>query len=147
MAGEQNIFSLYITHDGQYFLLRTVRPYFNNASRHEEDKSWECESEQRDKLIEHVGNIYGKKGLTLVGELHGYPIGDVFYSDYGTPQVPVYYMQTEFGKPWIIFGTADSEEEFLTELMDDDELQALKPIGKPIKINVCFMSENNVNFN
>jgi hypothetical protein len=150
MAIEQEIFSLYITNDGQYFLFRTVRPDFNNASQSQEDDSWEQESKQRGVLMNHVGELYAQKVFARVGELHGYPIGEVFYSDYGNPKVPVYYMQTDFGEPWIVFGTADSEEEFLSELMDNedyDDLKALNPIGKPIKIEVCFVTPNDFNFN
>lgn len=147
MAGEQDIFSLYITNGRKYFLFRTVRPDFNNASQSQEDESWQQESEQRNVLMNHVGELYAQKVFARVGELHGYPIGDVFYSDYGNPKVPVYYMQTDFGEPWIVFGTADSEEEFLTKLTEDDDLQALNPIGKPIKIDVCFVTPNDLNFN
>lgn len=146
MAGEQYIFSLYITSDKQYFLFRTVRPDFNNASQNEEDESWEKESAQRNMLIECAGNRYTQKDFDIVGELQGFPIGEVFYSEYGKPQVPVYYMQTNFGKPWIIFGTANSEEEFLNELEDDEDLQSLDPIGKPIKIDVCFITQNDFQF-
>ncbi|WP_347217277.1 hypothetical protein [Chryseobacterium sp.] len=145
MASEQYIFSLYITNGRQYFLFRTAHQYFNNASQNEEDKSWEIESAQRGMLMNHVGGLYAQKVFALVGELHGYPIGDVFYSDYGKKQVPVYYMQTSFGEPWIVFGTADSEEEFLKELEVDDELQALNPIGEITKIDVCFVTQNDFN--
>lgn len=147
MAGEQDIFSLYITNGRKYFLFRTVRPDFNNASQSQEDESWQQESEQRNVMMNHVGELYAQKVFARVGELQGYPIGDVFYSDYGNPKVPVYYMQTDFGEPWIVFGTADSEEEFLTKLTEDDDLQALNPIGKPIKIDVCFVTPNDLNFN
>lgn len=144
MAIEQEIFSLYITNSGQYFLFRTVRPDFSNASQGQENDSWEQESKQRDMLMNYVGELYAQKVFARVGELHGYPIGEVFYSDFGNPHISLYYMQTEFGEPWIVFGTADSEEEFLTELQDDDELLALKPIGKPIKVDACFVTFNDL---
>ncbi|MFC5875858.1 hypothetical protein ACFP3I_25295 [Chryseobacterium arachidis] len=57
-------------------------------------------------------------------------------------------METDAGKPWIVFGTADSEEKFLSELMDNednDDLQALNPIGNPIKINAYFVTSNDFN--
>ncbi|KFE96914.1 hypothetical protein [Chryseobacterium luteum] len=146
MGSEQYIFSLYITSGRQYFLFRTVRPYFSNSSQNEEDESSEYESAQRNMLISYAGNLYAQKIFALVGELHGYPIGDIFYSDYGKPHVPVYYMQTDFGEPWIVFGTADSEEGFLTELENDEDLQALNPIGDSTKIHACFITQNDFNF-
>lgn len=148
MASEQYIFSLYKTSDdSRYFVLRTVLPDFNNASQSDEDESWEIESKQRLKLLEFIGNRENCSSFERIGELHGFPIGDVFYSDYGQPQVPVYYMQTDFGEPWIVFGTGNSEEEFLKELTDDDDLQALNPIGELTKIDVCFVTQNDFNFN
>ncbi len=144
MAGGYYIFSIYKASGSntRYFVLRTERPAFNNASQNEEDESWEIESAQRSRLLESLGNRESCTDFERIGELHGFPFGDVFYSDSGQLQVPVYYMQTDFGKPWIIFGTADSEEEFLTKLANDDELQALNPIGKPIKIEAYFVTSN-----
>lgn len=52
-------------------------------------------------------------------------------------------MQTDFGKPWIVLGTADSEAEFLAKLEDDEDFQALKPIEKPTKIDAYFVTQNN----
>ncbi|KPE52828.1 hypothetical protein [Chryseobacterium indologenes] len=143
MAGGHYIFSIYkASGSTRYFVLRTERPAFNNASQSEEDESWEIESTQRSRLLKSVGDRENCTDFERIGELHGFPVGDVFYSDSGQSQIPVYYMHTDFGKPWIVFGTAGSEEEFLAELGEDDELQALNPIGKPIKIEACFVIQN-----
>lgn len=148
MASKQFIFSIYKTSDdSRYFVLRTVLPDFNNASQSDEDESWEIESNRRSELLKFIANREKSSGFEQIGELHGFPIGGIFYSEFGQSEVPVYYMETDFGKPWIVFGIADSEEEFLTELTDDDDLQALNPIGKPIKIDVCFVTPNDFNFN
>lgn len=148
MASEQFIFSIYKTSDdSRYFVLRTVLPDFNNISQSDEDESWEIESKQRAELLKFITDRENCSGFEQIGELHGFPIGAIFYSEFGQSEVPVYYMETDFGKPWIVFGTADSEGEFLTELTDDDDLQALNPIGKPIKIDVCFVTPNDFNFN
>lgn len=150
MACEQFIFSIYKPTDNERcFVLRTVLPDFNNASQNDEDNSWEMEAKQRSELLECIGKQYSCSNFERIGELHGFPIGGIFYSEFGQSEVPVYYMETDFGKPWIIFGTADSEEKFLSELTDNesnDDLQALNPIGKPIKIDVCFVTSNDFNF-
>ncbi|GAA5082596.1 hypothetical protein GCM10023210_00120 [Chryseobacterium ginsengisoli] len=150
MAIEQDIFSIYKSSDNElYFVLRTVLPDFNNASQSDEDNSWEIESKQRSELLKCIGKRYSCSNFERIGELQGFPIGEIFYSEFGESQVPVYYMETDFGKPWIVFGTANSEEEFLSELTneDNDDLQALNPVGKPIKIDACFVTLNDFNFN
>lgn len=144
MAGGHHIFSLYKTSDEtpQYIVLRTVLPAFRNSSQAEEEKSWKAESAERLNLLELIRKQIGKDGFERIGELHGDPIGDIWYSESGAPLVPVYYMQTEFGKPWIIFGTADSKDKFLTELAYDEDLQRLNPLGKPIRIDALFVTKN-----
>lgn len=142
MASEQFIFSLYKTSGGRYFVLRTVRAAFRNASQFEENDSWELESAQRAKLLEYAEERFGQRDFRLIGELHGYPTGDVFYAESGQLQVPVYYMQTAHGTPWIVFGSADSEAAFLAELSEDDDLQALGPTGQPTRIDAAFVTLN-----
>lgn len=143
MAAEHYIFSIYKTIDDErYFVLRTVLPEFNNASQNDEDESWEAESKSRSLLLEALKNRENGNNFERIGELHGFPIGDIFYSEHDQLQIPVYYIHTDFGKPWIVFGTANSEEEFLTELAEDEDLQALNPIGEIKKINADFIIQN-----
>lgn len=143
MAGGYDIFSIYKTiDDTRYFVLRTILPEFNNASQNDEDESWEIESKCRSQLLRSIKNRENCNDFERIGELHGFPIGDAFYLKFGQQQLPVYYMQTESGKPWIVFGTADSEEKFLNELADDEDLQALNPTGKVTKIDACFITAN-----
>ena len=143
MASEIDIFSIYKSvNDAQYFVLKTIRPEFNNASQSQEDESWETESVNRLQLLESLKK-HENDEFERIGEFHGYPIGDIFYSEFAQLHIPVYYMQTDFGKPWIVLGTADSEAEFLAKLKDDEDFQALKPIGKPTKIGAYFITQNN----
>ncbi len=142
MAGGYDIYSIYKTDQGRFFVFRTVRPEFNNASQSDDDDSWETESAERKKLIEKAGKFHNQTGFERIGELQDCPIGEVFYEDFGRADVAVFYMETESGKPWVVLGSASSEEDFLAELSDDDDLQALKPIGNPIKIDACFITQN-----
>lgn len=149
MAGGHYIFSLYKTSDEipQYFVLRTVLPAFRNSSQTEEAESWEAESAGRLKLLEMIGKENNTERLELVGEYHGYPEGDIFYLESGASNIPVYYLATDFGKPWIIFGTSASEEEFVTMVENDEDLRALNSVGKPVKINARFVIQKELNFN
>lgn len=144
MAVRNYIFSIYKTFDDspKYFVLRTALPAFRNSSQIEEDRSWKAESAQRSQMLELIGKEIGNNEFELVGEFHGDPEGDIFYLESGASGIPVYYMQTDFGKPWIIFGTADSEEEFLAAVENDEDMRALNPIGKPIKIEARFVIPN-----
>ncbi|GEN77607.1 hypothetical protein [Chryseobacterium hagamense] len=149
MASEHYIFSIYgmPCDRSRYFILRTVRSDFNNASQTQEDKCRETESASRLRLLEMIGRQNNTGELELVGEFHGYPEGDIFYSESGASDISVYYMATGFGKPWIIFGTAASEEDFLTGVENDEDLRTLAPAGEPVKISARFVTENELNFN
>lgn len=139
MAAELTIYSIYKLQDGdKHYLLKTERPAYSNASQSEEDRAERIETNNRDRLLESISPA----GFELVGELQNYPVGDVLYALKGSSVLEIYYMETEFGHPWVVLGTAGSEDEFLSELNDDEDLLRLKPIGQPIKITVTFVTEN-----
>ncbi len=149
MAGGHYIFSIYKTSGSlsQYFILRTVLPDYRNWSQTEEEKSRKAESVERLRFLEFVKKQTGTDELEIVGEFHGLPDGEVFYQDHGHPKIPVYYMQTDFGKPWIIFGKAGSEEEFLEAIANDEDLQILNPVRTPVRVEAWFLTTNELNFN
>lgn len=146
MASELTIFSIYKTpNEEKYFLLRTERPGFSNASQIQENLAYEIEQQKRDYILKQIGENYNpndKTNFERIGEFQDYPIGDKLYLGNGNLELDMYYMETESGKPWVILGTANSETEFLTELNDDDDLLRLNPVGQPKLIQVTFLTEN-----
>ncbi len=138
MAAELKIYSIYKLQDeAKYYLLRTERPAFSNASQNEEDAAGTAEQNDRSRMLKHISPA----GFELIGELQNYPIGEILYAANGISELDIYYMQTEFGHPWIVLGTAATEEAFLSELNGDEDLLRLKPTGRPIKIKAAFLTE------
>jgi hypothetical protein len=143
MAAELTIYSIYrLTREGRYFLLRTERPEFSNVSQVEEDIAIAAEQDLRNRMLHRIIEFFGHGGLEFIGELQNYPVGDALNALNESSVLEIYYTVTEFGHPWIILGTAGSEEEFLSGLNDDEDLSRLNPIGRPIKITVTFVTEN-----
>ncbi|MCW4468126.1 hypothetical protein OGH69_04040 [Flavobacterium sp. MFBS3-15] len=137
MAGGFTIYSIYrLTGEGRYFLLRTVQREYSNASQAEEDAAVAAEQHIRSQMLQRISTA----DFELVGEMQNYPIGDALYAPNGNMVLDIYYMETAFGHPWIILGTARSEEAFLSELEEDADLLRLEPIGKPVKIEVTFIT-------
>lgn len=150
MASELTIFSIYkIQNQEKYFLLRTERPGFSNASQVQEDLAYKIEQQKRDHILDQIGknqNQNEKTNFELIGELQDYPIGEELYRDNGNLELNIFYLETESGWPWVILGTANSETEFLTALNDDDDLLRLKPIGQPKQITATFIIESSFDF-
>ncbi|MGX7668766.1 hypothetical protein [Flavobacterium pedocola] len=146
MASELNIYSLYkLQNEDKYYLLRTERPGFSNASQNQEDLAHSIEENKRDyilKLIKQKYNEGHEVTFDLIGKSEDYAIGDKLYVDRGGFDLNLYYLESEFGKPWILIGNSDSETDFLKEINDDDDLSGFNPEGKPKNILVTFVTEN-----
>lgn len=149
MASEIKIFSIYkIQNEDKYYLLRTEQPSFSNASQIQEDLANKIEQNKREYILNQISkslNKINKTNFDFIGEFQGFPIGDKLYFDNGNFELNLYYLETEFGKPWIVIGNANNETDFLTELNDDEDLLYLKPVGKPKQINATFITENDFN--
>lgn len=146
MAIATKIFSLYKLPDReQYFLLRTVRPEYSNASQIEENLAERIEAEFRVYMLRCIAKLFSHGDhpeFEYIGELQGSPIGEVLYNSHGGMQLSIWYIHTEFGKPWIIVGNAATEADFLTQLREDDDLMSLRPVGSPDHIQATFFTEN-----
>ncbi|MDR1157392.1 MAG: hypothetical protein LBK75_03675 [Oscillospiraceae bacterium] len=146
MAVELKIFSIYkVPAADKYYLLRTERPGFSNASQDEEALAVGDEQSRRNHLLEQIGKTHNLKApadFEFIGELQGCPIGDKLYAGSGNQELNIYYMETEFGPPWIIIGNTNSEPEFSAELNNDEDLLRLKPIGRVKQIKATFITEN-----
>lgn len=150
MASEQTIFSLYKSiHENKHYLLRTIRPTYSNVSQTQADLAENREQEQRKSLLKQIAHMENSSEhihFDFIGEFQGYPMGDKLYADNGKIELKIFYMETTFGKPWIILGNASNEQEFLAELQDDPDLVNLQAVGNPTEITAIFLTENDVDF-
>ncbi|MDQ7960899.1 hypothetical protein [Flavobacterium lindanitolerans] len=143
MASELTIYSIYkINGQERYFLLRTIRPGFLNASQEEEGAADAEEKYKREWMLDRISKDFGNISLILIGEIQGYPVGDALYSARGNTKMEIYYAKTQFGHPWIILGDAISEEAFLCEVEADEDFQSMELQGQPVKITVTYLTEN-----
>ena len=143
MAAELEFFSIYKI-ENKYYVLKTIRQDFNNASQNQEDDAGQIEMDCRDKMLYYIKQQHNQATPELIGELQGVPIGEDLCADYGNSELNMYYIATEYGHPWIILGTAASEKDFLSELNEDEELLDLKPIGQPKPITARYLTENDI---
>ena len=149
MASKMNIFSIYKAQNSEnYYLIRTERPSFSNFSQNQENLAYSIEQDKRNYILLQIKSANSKNliDFEFIGELQNNPIGDRLYAHNGSSGLNIYYMETEFGQPWIIIGNASSETEFLAELNEDEDLLKLKPIGKPKHIEATFITENDFEF-
>jgi len=143
MGAELTIYSIYrLTAENRHFLLRTVQCEYSNASQAAEDAAVTSEQYLRGQMLDKISGGFGHAGLEFIGEMQNYPVGDALNALNESSVLEIYYSVTEFGHPWVVLGTAGSEEEFLSGLNDDEDLSRLNPIGRPIKITVTFVTEN-----
>ncbi len=145
MASEGHIFSLYkVQQEEKYYLLRTERRSFSNVFQREEDDEVQKEQHNRALMLDCIGtalDLNEKAVFDFIGELQGYPIGERLYEERGNIELEIYYLETQFGHPWIILGNADSEEAFLAALNADEDLVRLNPVGQPKRIIATFLTE------
>ncbi len=143
MGAELEIYSIYRRNgDDSYFLLRTVQREYSNVSQDDENAAAAAELHQREQMLDRISGGLGKENLEFIGELQNYPVGEALFSAVGGTTMEIYYIETAFGHPWIVLGTADTVEEFLSELDDDEDLVNLKPVGSPIKIMATLITGN-----
>ncbi|OJX48880.1 MAG: hypothetical protein BGO88_00305 [Flavobacterium sp. 38-13] len=80
--------------------------------------------------------------LILIGEIQRLSGGGCTISARGNTKMEIYYVETQFGHPWIILGDAISEEAFLCEVEADEDFQSMELQGQPVKITVTYLTEN-----
>jgi len=118
-----------------YLLARARRPSFSNANQRDEDHASSVAEAELKRLIKAYGSriLANRCGSShaqrLAGELQLGPTGDELYADVPALNLPIWVADTSFGPPWVILGTATSEEAFWREVEEDDDALALITLG------------------
>jgi hypothetical protein len=152
MGIQLDIFSLYQlgnehTNCQHFLLIKVEQPSFNNSDESDYAKALDTADEKKSALIA----LYESVNLAdecpclhhvkLVGELQAYPSGDVLFDEYGGFYVDLWTADTRFGHPWMILGTAQSEEAFWQEVDQDENLSQLGGIKPAKKQRTYFLTE------
>lgn len=147
-----NIFRLYrLRNDGagceHHLLLRAVRPEFSNA----DEGDYSCAVEAADGKMSALIEAYeagvlaeecaGRHAAELLGELQARPAGDVLYYERGGFDVELWLAETRFGHPWVVLGTAESEEEFWRDVGLDEDLSSLGARPPAKRLRAYFLPE------
>lgn len=137
------IFSLYCFRPtGAHVLLRTFQPAYSNSSQAEEDFAIQAETNSRNACLLKIAGEHSTQiklsDFTFIGEMQGFPPGDILYEKQGCKALSLYYCNTRFGAPWIVLGIAGSETEFVNELTGDDDFTSFFPLGEAKNITADF---------
>lgn len=130
-----------------YLLLRVGRPAFSNADEREYDYASEVADKKRRALIEvyEAGALAeecaGPHAVSLVGELQAQPAGEELFGERGGFRLDLWVAETRFGHPWVVLGTAGSEEEFWRAVGQDEDLSSLGARRPARKRRAFFLAE------
>lgn len=147
-----DIFTLHLlrgeeTNCQHYLLLKVERPSFNNADEVDYARAVDAAGIKTRALVEVyetqalAGECDGPHAVDLVGELQSYPAGGEVFAEGGGFFVELWVARTRFGHPWVVMGTAESEEEFWRAVEQDDELSGLGAGGPAEKRRAYFLTE------
>ncbi|HEX8692725.1 MAG TPA: hypothetical protein VF746_09915 [Longimicrobium sp.] len=129
-----------------HLLLRVEQPAFSNADAGEYDHAVEVAEGKRRALIRAyeerlAGACAAPHEVSLVGELQSWPAGDELIDGRGGCDVDVWVAETRYGHPWVVMGTAESEEAFWREVEADDDLAGLGPVRPAVRHRAFFLAE------
>jgi hypothetical protein len=130
-----------------YLLLRVLRPGFSNADANDYERADAAMDNKRSALMEAYKartlalECAGAHAASLVGELQSRPVGDVLTEGEGRLYVDVWVAATRYGHPWVVLGTAESEEEFWREVGLDEDLSGLRPTPPAKRRRAYFLAE------
>lgn len=147
-----DIFSLHLLRgeaaDCRHFLLTRVgRPAFGNADEGDYARVVDAADKKRRSLIEEyearvlAAECGGPHSVNLAGELQARPVGDELSEGSGGFCVELWVAGTRFGHPWVVMGTAESEEEFWREVGRDEDLLALGPSAPAERRRAYFLAD------
>lgn len=147
-----DIFSLHLLRGEaaacRHFLLTRVgRPAFGNADQGDYERAVDAADEKRRSLIEgYEARMLAvecgvRHSASLAGELQAHPVGDELSEGRGGRYVELWVAGTRFGHPWVVMGTAESEEEFWREVEQDEDLMALSPSAPAERRRAYFLTD------
>ncbi|KAA6440857.1 hypothetical protein FEM33_04825 [Dyadobacter flavalbus] len=84
--------------------------------------------------------------IEVIGEFHNHSLEEYnqLHAAYGMFELPVIYMDTSFGFPWIVLGSFNRIDDFNRELFLNTDLLALSPVGQPRQITATLLTENDL---
>jgi len=144
------IFSLYRLDGGgeacpHHLLLRVPQSGFSNADAGEYDAVFDAAEARRRTLIGvHTDGVLAREcsaahTTQLVGELQSSPVGEALSDGPGGVDVELWVAQTRYGAPWVVLGTAESEDAFWREVGANDDLSSLGPIRPAERLRAHFV--------
>lgn len=130
-----------------HVLLRAGRPAFSNA----DEGDYARAAEAADGKTRGLLALYEREVLAvecaarhapeLAGELQARPVGDELPEGDGRGYVELWAAETRFGHPWVVLGTAGSEEEFRRAVEEDEELSNLGARWPARPVRAFFLAE------
>ena len=130
-----------------YLLLRVGREAFNNADEGDYARAVGAAERKRNALLELfeaevlAAECASKHSADLTGELQSPPAGDELTEGRGGFYVELWVAETRFGRPWVVLGTARSEEEFWRAVGRDEDLSGLGARRPARKLRAYFLAE------
>jgi hypothetical protein len=151
MASIIDVWSLYkfrLADDtDEYILIRTLQPSYPNWSQTQENFAERVEMQKREKLLKLIcesRNLTYKRNFSFIGEFHGYPNGELLFSENGLFKLQLFYCESAYGHPWIILDCAESIASFFDYFKTEDyekNYGGIKPKGEPIGIEATLVTE------
>lgn len=152
-----DVFSLYRLHNEgahchHYLLLKVEQPAFSNADEGEYDNVVEVADRKRSNLIEvYEAEILadqcgGPHEVALLGELQASPTGDDLFEESAGREVDLWITETGYGHPWVVMGTAASEEAFWVAVEEDEDLWCLGAVKPARNQRVYFLTEKGMTY-
>lgn len=147
-----DIFSLYrLRGDGgaceHHVLLRVGRPGFGNADEGDYARAAAAADEKARALLglyeggRLAAGCARRHSADLAGEMQARPVGDELSEGVGGAGVELWVAETRFGRPWVVLGTAASEEEFWRAVEGDEDLSSLGARRPARGVRAFFLAE------
>lgn len=131
-----------------HLLVRVGRPEFSNADEGDYAGAARAADEKTKMLV----GLYGGETLAaecaarhapeLAGESQARPAGDELDGAGGGFYVNLWVAETRFGHPWVVLGTAESEEEFWRAVGGDEDLSTLGARRPALGVRAFFLAES-----
>lgn len=129
----------------EYILLRTEK---RNSSDCSESNMLENDANKRNLMSFYTAGNCSQKPykVEMIGEFHNdfFEDNNQLDADSGMFQIPVIYMNTSFGFPWIVLGSFSRIDDFNRELFLQTDLRALSPVGQPKQITATLLTEKDL---